>query len=83
MLTTFRKCSNIRHMDEKHRKFKRLAKQRGERILKDLRLLGNLSNRNNYAYSEQEINLVFGAIEEELRHARTRFKNNKKREIKL
>lgn len=70
-------------MDSKHNKFKRLAKQRGDRILKDLRLLGNLSNTNNYAYTDQEVAKVFAIIEQELKVARTRFRGNKNREIKL
>jgi hypothetical protein len=70
-------------MDDKNDKFKRLAKQRGERILNDLRLLGNLSNRNNYSYSDQEVSRVFSTIEQELKAARGRFNQSKKREIKL
>ena len=70
-------------MDTKNDKFKRLAKQRGDRILRDLRLLGNLSNTNNYFYTDQEVSKVFNIIEEELKVARLRFKGNKKREIKL
>jgi hypothetical protein len=70
-------------MSIKSDKFKRLAQQRGERILKDVRLLGNLSNKNNYDYTDQEINKVFGAIEEELRMSRARFHRQKKRKIEL
>jgi hypothetical protein len=61
-------------MDEdKQAKFRRLAKQRGERILKDLRLLGNLSNTNNYSYTEAEVKKIFSALEEELKFSRSRF----------
>jgi hypothetical protein len=70
-------------MDIKSDKFKRLAKQRGERILKDIRLLGNLSNTNNYAYTDKEVSKVFGAIEEELRMAHARFQRQRKRKIEL
>lgn len=59
--------------EEKNAKFKRLAKQRGERILKDLRLLGNLSNTNNYIYTEEEVKKIFTTLEEELKFARSRF----------
>jgi hypothetical protein len=69
--------------EPKHAKFKRLAKLRGERTLKDLQLLGNLSNKRNYDYSDKEVRALFGVIEEELRVAKASFTRNKKRGIKL
>ncbi len=59
--------------EDKQAKFRRLAKQRGERILKDLRLLGNLSNTNNYSYVEADVKKLFAALEEELKYSRSRF----------
>jgi len=64
-------------------KFKRLAELRGERILKDLQLLSNLSNRNNYDYTEADVRVIFGAIEEELKIAKMRFQRTNKRGISL
>lgn len=69
--------------ETKHERFKRLAKQRGDRVLKDIDLLGNLSNRNNYDYSEADLKKLFSAIEEELRITKARFINRKRREIDL
>lgn len=69
--------------ETKHEKFKRLAKQRGDRVLKDLELLGNLGNRNNYDYTETDVRKLFSTLEEELRLAKMRFKQSKKREIKF
>lgn len=69
--------------ETKHEKFKRLAKQRGERVLKDLELLGNLSNRNNYDYTDADVRKVFTTLEDELRTSKARFNINKKREIKF
>jgi len=69
--------------ETKHERFKRLAKQRGERAIKDIQLMGNLSNRNNYDYMEADVRKLFGALEEELRSAKIRFSVNKKREIKF
>ena len=69
--------------ESKSNRFKRLGKQRGERILKDIQLLGNLSNRNNYEYSESEVNKLFGTIEIELRSQKARFLSNRKKEIKF
>jgi hypothetical protein len=69
--------------ESKQEKFKRLANQRGNRVLKDLELLGNLGNRNNYDYSIADVRKMFSAIEDELRRAKIRFEVNKKREIKF
>jgi hypothetical protein len=70
-------------IESKNEKFKRLAKQRGDRLLKDIELLGNLGNKNNYDYSEVDVRKIFSTLEEELRIAKMRFKQNKKREIKF
>jgi hypothetical protein len=69
--------------ETKHEKFKRLAKQRGERALKDLELVGNLGNRNNYDYTDADVRKLFSALEEEMRSAKLRFGSNKRREIKF
>jgi hypothetical protein len=70
-------------IENKHSKFRRLAKLRGERLLKDLRLVGNLSNKNNYDYNESEVKVLFSAIEDELKLAKLGYLRNKKRGIKL
>lgn len=69
--------------ENKEQKFKRLAKQRGDRILKDLQLLGNLSNKNNYEYSEADVSKIFAAIASELRSQRAKFNSGKKSVIDL
>lgn len=70
-------------MDAKRDKFRKLAKQRGNRILNDIRLVGNLSNTNNYAYTDQDVYKIFSTIEQELKIAKLKFQSSKKREIKL
>lgn len=69
--------------DDKSAKFRRLATQRGERILKDLRLLANLSNKKNYAYTEAEVKKIFNAIDEELKTTKYSFMRNQHRNIDL
>jgi len=54
-------------------KFKRLAEQRTNRIIKTLRLLGNLSNKSNYSYDRKDIDKIFSALNAELKACRTRF----------
>lgn len=61
-------------------RFKRLANLRGERVLRDIRLLGNLSNRNNYECTGSDVRKIFSVIENELRSSKSRFtitRNNK------
>ncbi len=69
--------------ETKNDRFKRLAKQRGDRVLKDIRLLGNLSNRNNYEYTEQDVKKLFSILDDELRTAKSKFDVKRKREIKF
>lgn len=69
--------------ETKQERFKRLAKLRGDRVLKDIQLLGNLSNKNNYNYTDQDVRKLFSALEEELRISKARFTSNKKREIRF
>ncbi|WP_122880450.1 hypothetical protein [Pseudomonas sp. EA_65y_Pfl2_P78] len=60
-------------MTEKREKFVRLAEQRVNRALNDIRLIGNLSNRNAYSFTEEDIKKVFKALQKELDQARARF----------
>jgi hypothetical protein len=59
--------------ETKEKKFKRIAASRTNRILNDLRLLGNCSNRSIYSYSKEEVDKIFSALHRELRRVRTRF----------
>ena len=64
--------------DEKGERFERLALRRTGDILKKLKLLGNLSNRNNYVYSDAQVKQMFSAIDREVRLARDRFNSQRK-----
>lgn len=56
-----------------HERFRRLAQKRVIRTIKDLRLIGNLGNRNNYDYGVEEVEKIFRALEKELKLARAKF----------
>lgn len=61
-------------MDEtKNERFRRLAASRGDRLIREIALLGNLSNRKNYEYTEGEVEDLFEPIERELRETRALF----------
>ena len=63
---------------EKKAKFKILAERRTNKILDDLRLLGNLSNSSNYSYDIKDVEKIFNAIEEEVSNVKILFKNDHK-----
>lgn len=54
-------------------KFRRLALARGDRVLRDLELIGNLANRSNYEYTDEEVRKLFSAIEAEVRDTKAKF----------
>ena len=73
----------MKELETKEQRFKRLAKKRGERLINDIRVLGNLSNLNNYEYTPRDIKTLFAAIEEELRANKVKFTATGKRELKF
>ena len=60
-------------MRDKQSKFVEIAEKRVTRLLKDIRLIGNLSNRGNYSYDPEDVAKIFAAIEMELKTSRKRF----------
>jgi hypothetical protein len=56
--------------------FVRLAEARTNKLLKDFDLLGNLSNRSNYSYSDDDVKTIFRAISKKLSDTEARFKIN-------
>lgn len=60
-------------METKNERFRRLAASRGDRLIREISLLGNLANRKNYDYSSDEVEELFEPIERELREVRARF----------
>ncbi|KKS31593.1 hypothetical protein A2380_00975 [candidate division WWE3 bacterium RIFOXYB1_FULL_43_24] len=71
--------------EKKEAAFKRLAQNRTNRILRDLQLLGNLSNRNNYTYNKEDVDEIFNAIDKTLKLSKDRFnvEMNKNLRIKI
>jgi len=69
--------------ETKEQKFRRIASARANRILDDLRLLGNCSNKSVYGYSDAEVNKIFSIIEKETKRVKLMFENNRRRKIEL
>lgn len=47
-------------------------------LIKTIRLLGNLSNRSNYMYTEKDVEKIFRSVDKELRDARARFRTGER-----
>jgi hypothetical protein len=59
--------------DGDRRKFVELASKRVSKALHDIQLIGNLSNRSNYHYTEEDVAKIFRALSAEIRASRKRF----------
>jgi hypothetical protein len=64
-------------------RFKRIGSKRTNRLLNELRLLGNCSNKSTYSYDEKQVNQIFSALEQETKRVKALFSNNKKRRVTL
>ncbi|MGC8622043.1 MAG: hypothetical protein ACP5U0_09030 [Caldisphaera sp.] len=61
--------------ESKEERFKRIATKRVQRLLNDLRLLGNCSNTGNYSYNEEDISKIFSVIDKECKRVKQLFDN--------
>jgi hypothetical protein len=59
-------------------RFKRIAEKRTNRILNDIRLLGNTGNKTLYQYDEIDVEKIFTIIDSKLTETRARFKTSKR-----
>ena len=59
--------------ESKEDKFKRIATARTQRILEDLRLLGNCANTSTYSYNSHDVNKIFSALEKEVKRTKSLF----------
>lgn len=59
--------------ETKRDKFIRIAEARTNKIISMVQLLGNCANPASYEYTEKDVSDIFGAIEKELKIAKTKF----------
>ena len=57
-------------------KFVALAEKRVARTIKDIRLIGNLSNKSNYSYDESDVKKIMLTLESEMKILKKRFAEN-------
>ena len=60
-------------MGKKRDKFVELAEKRVNNALKQIQLIGNLSNTSNYEYLEADYQKIFRAIDAEVREMKRKF----------
>lgn len=60
-------------MRDRRQKFVELAEARVTRAMRDIRLIGNLSNRSAYSYTEDDVRKIFRTIQKEIEAARAKF----------
>ncbi len=60
-------------MRDKRSKFVELANKRVNRAIKDIRLVGNLSNRAAYEFGDEDTKKIVKALQREVESLRQRF----------
>ena len=67
----------VRAMDRQ--KFVQLAEARVNKTLKDIQLIGNLSKRSNYDYTDEDVERIFKALSQEVAACKKRFELSKRK----
>ena len=62
-------------MSSKREKFVGLAEARVSRAMQAIRVVGNLSNRNNYEYTDDDIRKIVKALSAEIDAMQARFRS--------
>ena len=60
-------------MDKMSEKFKILAEKRVNRALKNIQLIGNLANTNNYKYSTEDVHKIHSVLKKSLDSMKSKF----------
>jgi hypothetical protein len=61
---------------DRRAKFVELAEARVSKAIKTIRLIGNLTNKNNYEYDEADFTKIVTALEAEIRELKTKLKTD-------
>jgi hypothetical protein len=63
-------------MSKNRDKFVELAENRVSRVVKDIRLIGNLSNRTNYSYNDEDVIKIVSTLKSEISKLQKRFETS-------
>ena len=55
------------------KKLVKITEKRVTRTIKDIRLIGNLSNRSNYSYTDEDVRKIYRTLKTELDNLKSRF----------
>jgi hypothetical protein len=55
------------------KKFVELSEKRVQRAIKDIKLIGNLSNRSNYSYTDEDAKKIYKALKAAIDAMKLRF----------
>lgn len=69
-------------MENKKENFKRIAEKRTNKIIESISKLQNLTNTSFYEYSNEQIDSIFNAIQNELDRQKELFEKDKNKERK-
>lgn len=69
--------------ESSHDRFIRVGEKRTKRILKELEILANLSNKSHYSFTEDEVRKIFDAIESQLQETKAQFLIGRSRSFSL
>ena len=64
--------------EKKHERFLKVAGHRMDLLICDFRTLGTCASKNNYEYTEREVELIFEELERQIRLLREKFEGKKK-----
>jgi len=70
-------------MRDREKKFLELAETRVNKVLEGMRLIGNLSNKRNYDYTDDQIKKIFLALDEQHKDIKNKFKSENKSNTKF
>lgn len=70
-------------MENKSERFKRLAEKRTRKVLNEIRVLSNLSNKSLYHYDQAQLKKIFAAIRDSVLKAEARFKGEEESETEF
>jgi len=68
---------SIENVNIRRQRFEKIASKRVQKILDDINVLSNCSNRNNYEYSEADVKKMMGAIKAQIRQLEMAFSDQK------
>ena len=70
-------------METKREKFVRLAERRVNAVIRELELIGNLSNKSNYDYDKEDVEKIIKTLKKSVSDLESKFTSKTKSNFKL